>query len=162
VYHADIEPRRSKNREVGSIQGGTAVEEMADLRKVILGFYEALVGGDVAFMERLICRHAGVIGIGTDPDEWWEGHATLVSKMKTQTTEMAGTVTIVGSDPKAYAEGTVGWVADRPRFRLEDGTEMPFRLTANFHQEEGAWKLVQFHVSVGVPNEDTIGKELTV
>jgi len=82
--------------------------------------------------------------------------------MKTQVAEMGGLIAIVGSDPMAYSEGTVGWVADRPRFRLDDGTESPIRLTAMFHKEQGAWKMVHFHVSVGVPNEDLVGRELTV
>ncbi|OLE81783.1 MAG: hypothetical protein AUG06_00315 [Actinobacteria bacterium 13_1_20CM_2_65_11] len=138
------------------------MQEMTELKTVMTGFYNALSSGDEAFMDALICRHAGVLGIGTDPDEWWEGHATLRSKMKTQMAEMGGSVRIVGSDPRAYAEGSVGWVADRPRFRLDDGTESPIRLTATFHKEQDAWKLVQFHVSVGVPNEELIGKELTV
>jgi hypothetical protein len=138
------------------------VEEMAELKQVMLGFYRALSGGDAGSLEELISAQAGVLGIGTDPDEWWQGPAKLRSIMKTQMAEMGGGITIVGSDPIAFSEGTVGWVADRPRFRLDDGTESPIRLTATFHKEQDAWKIVQFHVSVGVPNEDVVGKELTV
>jgi ketosteroid isomerase-like protein len=137
------------------------MQEMPELRTVMAGFYKALSSGDAATIDGLICDHAGVLGIGTDPDEWWDGHGTLLDKMKTQMNEMGG-VKIVGSDPRAYSEGTVGWVADRPRFKLDDGTESPFRLTAIFHKEKDGWKVVQFHTSVGVPNEELIGKELTV
>jgi SnoaL-like protein len=138
------------------------VIEMTELKQVMLGFYRALSGGDADSLEELISPQSGVLGIGTDPDEWWQGPTKLRSIMKTQMAEMGGSITIVGSDPIAYSEGTVGWVADRPRFRLDDGTESPIRLTATFHKEQGAWKIVQFHVSVGVPNEDVVGKELTV
>ena len=138
------------------------MEEGTELKKVMLGFYDALASGDAGLLEDLISRRDGVLGIGTDPDEWWMGHAKLRGIMKTQMAEMGGHITIVGSDPIAHSEGTVGWVADRPRFRLDDGTESPIRLTATFHKERDAWKIVQFHVSVGVPNEDVVGKELTV
>ena len=138
------------------------MEEGTELKKVMLGFYDALASGDAGFLEDLISRQDGVLGIGTDPDEWWVGHEKLRGIMKTQMAEMGGHITIVGSDPIAHSEGTVGWVADRPRFRLDDGTESPIRLTATFHKEQDAWKIVQFHVSVGVPNEDVVGKELTV
>ena len=138
------------------------MEEMPELKKLIREFYAAQSTQDVAFLERLICRHAGALVIGTDPDEWWQGHTTISDKMKTQVAEMGGEVKLVASDPKAYAEGTVGWVADRPRFRLADGSEAQLRVTGTFHKEDGAWKLVQFHGSVGVPNQDVIGKELTV
>ena len=138
------------------------MEDVADLRKAMLGFYDALTRGDADLLEQLISRQDGVLGIGTDPDEWWVGHAKLRDIMKTQMAEMGGHITIVDSDPVAYAEGTVGWVADRPRFRLDDGTESPIRLTATFHREQDDWKIVQFHVSVGVPNEEVVGRELTV
>jgi hypothetical protein len=137
------------------------MHEMPELRTVMAGFYKALSDGDAAYVDGLICRHAGVLGIGTDPDEWWDGHATLMDKMKIQMTEMAG-VKIVGGEPQAYGEGTVAWVADRPHLKVGDRTESSFRLTVIFHKEQDAWKVVQFHTSVGVPNEEVIGKELTV
>jgi hypothetical protein len=36
---------------------------------------------------------------------------------------------------------------------LPDGQVVPFRLTAVFHREGQAWRMVQAHFSVGVPNE---------
>jgi hypothetical protein len=64
----------------------------------------------------------------------------------------AGIRTIDG-DPQAYREGSVGWVMDQPKFHLPNGTQLPMRWTGVFHQENGAWKLVQGHASFGVPNE---------
>jgi hypothetical protein len=64
-------------------------------------------------------------------------------------------------DIEAYVEGDLGWFADRPRFVLLDGTEVPFRHTGVFRREGGEWKLVQAHTSLGIPNEDVIGFELT-
>jgi hypothetical protein len=31
-----------------------------------------------------------------------------------------------------------------------------------FHQEQGEWKIVQWHGSIGIPNEEAMGQELTV
>ena len=44
-------------------------------------------------------------------------------------------------DPQAYSEGDVGWVADRPKFRLPDGTELPVRMSIVFAKEDGQWKM---------------------
>ena len=41
---------------------------------------------------------------------------------------------------------------------LEDGTEIPTRSTAVFHREDGEWKMVQGHKSVGVSNEELFGE----
>ncbi len=60
---------------------------------------------------------------------------------------------VVGSMPTAFREGNVGWVADRAAWRLPDGRELPFRLTAVFHFHLDRWVMVQAHFSVGVPDE---------
>ena len=36
------------------------------------------------------------------------------------------------------------------------------RFSGVFHQEDGAWKMVQFHLSIGAMNEESIGEELPV
>ena len=46
--------------------------------------------------------------------------------------------------------------------KLPDGTEIPFRITGVYHQENGEWKVVQWHASIGISNEEAIGQELTL
>jgi hypothetical protein len=69
-------------------------------------------------------------------------------------------VKVVHGEVKAYEEGTVGWAADQGHFLLPDGSEVPFRITAVFHREDGDWRLVQEHASVAVSNEEAIGESL--
>jgi ketosteroid isomerase-like protein len=45
------------------------MEPSDELRDLLLGFYDALANGDVAFMENHFSRDAAVRGIGTDPQE---------------------------------------------------------------------------------------------
>jgi hypothetical protein len=45
---------------------------------------------------------------------------------------------------------------DKPSFVLPNGARLPTRLTAVLHQEEGEWKVVHLHFSVGVPDEHAI------
>ncbi len=61
-----------------------------------------------------------------------------------------------GPRPAGYAEGTLGWAVDEPSFVFPDGTAWVTRLTAVMHQMEGRWRLVHMHVSVGVPDEETL------
>jgi hypothetical protein len=44
--------------------------------------------------------------------------------------------------------------ADRCTIRLPNGRERIVRETTVWHQEEGEWKLVQFHASLAVPNSE--------
>lgn len=62
---------------------------------------------------------------------------------------------------QAYREGSVGWVIDRASFQLPDGTEVPFRNSAVFLQENGEWKVVHVHASIGVRNEELFGEDVT-
>jgi hypothetical protein len=45
---------------------------------------------------------------------------------------------------------------DEPRFVLPDGSAYRTRLTAVVHREDGRWKIVHMHWSVGVPDEEVI------
>jgi ketosteroid isomerase-like protein len=138
------------------------MESSPELRDLTLRFYQALSTGDVSFLEQFLSQQPGVLNIGSDPTEWWSGYDTFLQVSKAQFQEMGGSLRVTGADPQAYSEGTVGWVADRASFELPDGTQFPFRLTAVYHKEDGAWKLVHSHNSVGVRNEEVMGRHLTV
>jgi hypothetical protein len=141
---------------------GMALEHAPELRDLTLRLYEALSIGDVAYLEQRISREPGVLGIGTDPQEWWPDHTSLVGAFRTQIQEVGGGFPVTAGDPQAYREGPVGWVADRATFNLPDLPPIPFRLTMVLHQETGTWKLIQWHISLGVANEEVVGHELTI
>ena len=69
-------------------------------------------------------------------------------------------ISLVSKNLSAYAEGSVGWIADQAEMVTPDGQTVPFRFTAVCHQEGGAWKIVQAHLSIGVSNEAAIGQDL--
>lgn len=50
----------------------------------------------------------------------------------------------------------MGWLVDEPAFVFPDGSSFQTRLTAVMRQEDGRWKLVHMHVSVGVPDEEVV------
>ncbi len=132
----------------------------AELTNVMLRLYESMTSGDAGALERLFSRQSGVLVIGTDPNEWWAGYETYARLFRAQLREMAG-IRIEAGEIVAFVEGTVGWVADRPKIRLPNGQETTFRQTSVLHQENGEWKIVLHHTSIGVPNVEAVGKELT-
>jgi hypothetical protein len=138
------------------------MERSQEIRDLTLRLYEALTAGDVSFMERYISREPSVLSIGSDPNEWWLGYETILRISRAQLQDVGSDMHVVGADPQAYSEGAVGWVADRAAFAFPDGTKLPFRLTAVYHREDDAWKLVQQHSSVGIRNEDLFGRQLTL
>jgi hypothetical protein len=136
------------------------MEQSAELKELYLRICEALSRGDYAFFERCFSQKDGVLAIGTDPTEWWTGYAAITKVFKTQLKEMGG-LQILADTPQAYHDGSIGWIAGQPTLKLPNGTEMPVRLTAVFQKEQHDWKIVQWHFSIGVSNEDAIGETLT-
>jgi adenylate cyclase len=140
-------------------RGGT-MEQSDELRDLTLRFYEAVNAGDLSFVERHVSRQEGAVFVGTDPDEWWEGYEAFLEAMRAQEEAVGGDgLQIVPEQIQAYREGSVGWVIDHDSFQLPDGTEVPFRNTMLFLQEDGGWKLVHAHASIGVSNEEMFGED---
>ena len=49
------------------------------------------------------------------------------------------------------------WGRARPTITLPNGQSFSPRWGAVLHREDGAWKIVQLHASVGVSNEELLG-----
>ncbi len=139
------------------------MEHSDELRDLTLRFYEAAATGDLSFIDRHVSRQEGAVFIGTDPNEWWEGLVAFREAMRAQSEALeGGGLQIVSGQLQAYREGNVGWVIDRDAsFRLPDGTEIPFRNTCVFLQEDAEWKAVHLHASIGVRNEEMFGEDVT-
>ena len=135
------------------------MEKSSELKALLLSFYGAFTKGDISFIKDITSRREGVLMIGTDPDEWWADYDTIIRVNEAQMQEMGG-MQIEAGEPQAYTEGTVGWVADQANMKLPDGANIPFRLTGVFHKENGDWKIIQWHVSIGVPNDEAFGQQL--
>jgi len=131
-----------------------------ELKNIMLRLYECESSRDVSMLEHLVSHREDVLTIGTDPSEWWTGYDTIERVFRAQTQEMGAQ--IKAGELSAFVEGTVGWASDKAKILLPNGQEIPVRVTTVFHNEDGEWKIVQHHVSVGVPNSEVIGKELTV
>ena len=139
------------------------MEHSEELRDLTLRFYKASATGDLSFFNRHLSRKEGAQFIGTTSNEWWEGLEALREAARTQSEAIAGSgLQIVGGQPQAYSEGNVGWVIDRnASFRLPDSTQIPFRNTGVFRREDGEWKLVHGHTSIGVRSEECFGEDVT-
>ena len=132
-----------------------------ELRDLCVALSEAHSHADAPFVERHVSVREGVLSIGSDPKEWIEGERVLEAfKQALQNDDLR---TSPSEDDfvrelEAFVEGTVGWASSRFGWISKDGSEVRIRWTAVFHRGGGEWKLVQAHVSVGVPNEEVFGE----
>lgn len=126
-----------------------AMNESSDVRDAWMRFADRLAAGDVDSFDDLVASDAKSI-IGTAPGEIVEERAQMRFGFDTEG------VTLTPGDPKAYEEGSMGWVVDEPDFGFPDGSVMKPRVTAVVRQEDGAWRIVHAHFSVGVPDEEVV------
>jgi hypothetical protein len=132
------------------------MEQSADVRDGLLRFYERFSSADPARFAEAIAQAEGVSVIGTGPGEGHDDRDDWISTYgQMMRGEMAGTRLEAG-DPRAYAEGAVGWGVDQPQFVFADGSRLPTRVTAVLHNEDGDWKILHLHFSVGVPDEQAM------
>jgi len=122
----------------------TPSEELAALVRAL---YAAMGAGDAVAVEAFYSRDPHAVFVGSDGEEFWtdpEQHNRDVRPYW----ERAGNVVTPG-DLLAFECGEVGWVVDRPTFRLADGQQYETRLTLVLHREDGTWRIVHSHASVG-------------
>ncbi len=131
------------------------MERSTELQDIILAAFNDYSSDDASSIERHTSRRAEVRLIGTDPNEWFGG-GQAAEVLKREAQDPSFRVSSL-DDLEVLVEGSVGWASARPKWVLEDGTEIPSRWTAVFHQEDGEWKMVQAHTSVGVPDQELFG-----
>ena len=127
-------------------------ERSREVEQVLRDTLDAMVRSDLDEIGRRTSRDACVLSIGSDAGEWAEGYDEIMRLFRDSTPEGELGVRVGLEDVKAFCEGSVGWAAGQGYFDME-GTRVPIRLTAVLHQEDGAWKVVQSHASIGVPND---------
>jgi ketosteroid isomerase-like protein len=130
-------------------------ERSPEIEEMTRDTIEAMARSDIGVIERRTSRDGCVLSIGSDASEWAEGFEEIMRLFRESTPEGEMGVRAGLSEVKAFREGSVGWVAARGWFEI-DGNRVPVRLTGVLHQEDGEWKAVQNHASIGVPNEQML------
>ena len=118
-------------------------------------WYDAFNTGDPERFGERISTGAGVSVIGTAPGEGHEGHAAWVQAYSDGIAD-AGLRLEPGGSPRGWEEDETGFALDDPTFLLPNGARLTTRLTAVLHFEDGEWKIVHLHFSVGVPDEEAV------
>ncbi len=145
---------------MGSTSAGrpNALEPSEELRAVMRRLYQAMNEHDFDTIDNLISDEASVLSIGTDPQEWWIGHAAIAAVWRTQFEEFD--FFFRSEALEAWVQGSVGWVADRPTL-VVGSEEITTRITVVFHLVRGQWRFIQMHLSSGAVNEQLLGTTLT-
>lgn len=132
------------------------MERSEEIEGVIRELFDMMGSADAVAFDDLLSNAPGVLFLGTDATEWWEGHETISRVAGEQLKEMQG-IDVGLYEVSGYVDGEVGWGSARARYAMPGGGGNDIRFTGVFSREDGRWRLVQGHSSIGVPNEEAFG-----
>jgi hypothetical protein len=121
-----------------------------EIRETMLEFYRRMLAGESDGANELISKDPALVFIGS-AGEWVDDQATLRSG-----TQVPNEGLEVGPNPVGYANGDVGWFADRPSWLFADGSRAEMRMSAVLQREEPGWRIVHAHISVAVPDDECV------
>jgi hypothetical protein len=128
----------------------TGMVPSPDVTNTVLRFYQRMRAGDMTGFEELMSNDPSVLAIGS-AGEWIPKRENLhgVFRLKNQGLE-------AGAHPVGYENGDMGWFVDQPDWVFPDGSRLHTRFTVILQREAGVWKLVHWHLSMGVPDEEAV------
>lgn len=129
------------------------MERSSELEDLVRTWFAAATSGDASVVEERVSKDAGARLVGSDPLEWLSGEE-VAGFLRGEVERAAGKATFTPSETEAFSEGTVGWASTRLTITLPDGGYVSPRWSAVFHKEDGVWRFVQTHASIGIPNDD--------
>jgi ketosteroid isomerase-like protein len=125
-----------------------------EIRKLLDELIEAQNSGDAPRLRTMLSERPDAVHIGTDAEEWWTSN-----QLVDDVAAVGGgdDIRAVADDIDVHVQGDIAWVEGRGRFTRADGVERAVRMTGVLVREDGQWKVVQSHASIGVPNADIFG-----
>jgi ketosteroid isomerase-like protein len=132
------------------------MEASPQIEQLVADWFAAATRGDASLVNAHVSSSEATRLIGSDPDEVFAGGAAVADFLTGEVESAAGHASFEAQDIEAFSEGAVGWATARLTITMPDGRHVSPRWSAVFHQEDGVWKFVQTHASIGVPN-DRIG-----
>jgi class 3 adenylate cyclase len=133
------------------------MEPSEEIRRVVERWLVAIGSGDVETVLVRMSEHPGLLSIGTDPNEWWEGDSAR--RLFARQIEETGGMPTTWERLDAWEEGSCGWAGVQVRIEWGGVVRSAF-FTCLLHLERDDWKIVQAHISLPHAQEE-LGLSLT-
>jgi ketosteroid isomerase-like protein len=128
------------------------MDRSTELEQLVARWFEAASRGDADMVDVHVSLDPRARLIGSDTSEWLAGGATIAEFLRGEVTGAAGRARFEPEGTEAFEEGTVGWATTRLTITLPGGQTVRPRWSAVFHREDGTWRFVQTHASIGIGN----------
>jgi adenylate cyclase len=132
-----------------------------EIEAVFRRIFSALRDGDRQTFRNHFSPSPDLWWIGSDEREWFRGDTESVDLFEQQVREI-GLVDVAYKRLEPYESDSVGWIAAEVELVTTTADVVTARITVVFVLDAGLWRVVQWHTSIGTPNEEIFGFELTV
>jgi ketosteroid isomerase-like protein len=130
------------------------MERSPELEQFVVAWFASASRGDPTLVDAHVSRSDGTRLIGSDPGETFRGGDAVAQFLRGEVESAAGRAAFAPAGVEAFQEGTVGWATAEVTITMPDGRHVSPRWSAVFRSEDGVWRFVQTHASIGVANED--------
>jgi ketosteroid isomerase-like protein len=130
------------------------MERSSELEALVEAWFAAASRGDASLVLAHIADSEDTRLIGSDPFEVFKGGAAVREFLVGEIEGGGGQATFRPAETEAFSAGGIGWATTYLTITLPDGRSVSPRWSAVFQREDGVWKFVQTHASIGVPNDE--------
>lgn len=136
------------------------MERSSELEAVVRRIWKAFVERDPDTLRNLTTDHPDMRVILSDDDEWIRPNGRF-AEITTDRADRIGAAGIDFDRLEAFEHGGTGWWAANMIASFTDRNLMTFRQTGVAVIEAGVWRATQIHTSIGVPNAESFGYEIS-
>ena len=136
-----------------------SVKRSPELEAVVARFLSDYVTKGLEVLKNIVSSDESLRVLGFDSGEWWVGPEDFLTVRHAQIAESPDFVVTIHS-VEAFEDGAVGWATVFHTLSGDD-VRAELRSTGVFRLEAGIWRMVQWHNSVPVPNQQVFGTDLT-
>ena len=125
-----------------------------EIETVVKGIYSAFESLDANLLDDNFSHSETLTTFGTDEDEFFYGWEKYKSVHQVQFRAVKS-FQFQSMDMRVFEHGETAWFSDRVHWKIEtkagEKVDTKVRITGVLVKEQGKWRIVQWHVSQGVP-----------
>ena len=136
------------------------MERSPEIEAFIRRFWKAFVDQDLQAGANMTADSPDFRMVLSADDEWFKGSGQ-VEETFVKRAEDIGIVGVEFDRLEAFEHGDTGWWAAAIVISRTTGEDLAFRNTGTLIIDGGNWRVTQIHTSIGVPNSESYGYEIS-
>jgi ketosteroid isomerase-like protein len=125
-----------------------------EIETVVKAIYNAFEALDAHKLDENFSPTETLTAFGTDEDEFYYGWGKYKSVHEVQFSAVKS-FEFTSTDMRVFEHGDTAWFSDRVHWLIEtkagEKVDTKLRITGVLVKEQGKWRIVQWHVSQGLP-----------